>query len=274
MIDPMDANEAERRRWNDEGWTAMWPKRERFTDAVTPLLVDALALRPGERVLEVGSGGGKAAQAAARKVGPEGAVVGADISAALSALATTRATDGGVHNVTFHVVDMQTDHVPGAPFDAAMSQFGVMFFSDPVAAFANVRAHLRSGGRLAFACWQSVDRNPWFFGLALAGIAPPPPPPAPGQSPTGPFTLADPAHVTGILASAGFEDADVRPHRLELELPEDSVVDDAQLRFIGIAPERMDEARAAVDAHMLQFRLPSGLNRFPLAFQIVTATNP
>ena len=85
--------------------------------------------------------------------------------------------------------------------------------------------------------------------------------------------IADPAHVTGLLEAAGFKDVGVHPHSLELELPEDSVVDDTQLAFIGIAPERMDEARRAVDAHMAQFRLPSGLNRFPLAFQIVTAQN-
>ena len=267
----MDGNEVERRRWNDDEWTAMWPKRERFTDAITPILVDTLDLQPGERVLEIGSGGGRAAQAAAAKVGPTGSVTGADISAPLSALATKRAADAGIDNVTFHVVDMQTEQVPGAPFDAAMSQFGVMFFTDPVAAFANIRAHIRPGGRLAFACWQAMDRNPWFYGMALSGIAPPPPPPAPGFSPTGPFTLADPDHVTGILAAAGYRDVAVDARRLDLELPEDSVVDDAQLRFIGVAPERMDEARAAVDAHMAQFRLPSGLNRFPLAFQIVTA---
>ena len=68
----MGANEHERRRWNDEGWVAVWPKRERLTDAITPYLLDALALRPGERVLDVGSGGGKATIAAARAVGPDG----------------------------------------------------------------------------------------------------------------------------------------------------------------------------------------------------------
>ena len=271
MIGSMDTNELERRRWNDDEWTAMWPKRERFTDAITPLLIGALDLQPGERVLEVGSGGGKAAQAAAAKVGPTGSVTGADISSPLSALATKRAAEGGVDNVTFQVVDMQTERVDGGPFDAAMSQFGVMFFADPVAAFANIRGHLRPGGRLAFACWQAMERNPWFFGVALIGIAPPPPP---TSSPTGPFTLAEAEHVTQILEAAGFDGVAIDPQRIELELPEDSVVDDAQLRFIGIAPDRMDEARTAVGRHMAQFRLPSGLNRFPLAFQIVTATNP
>jgi len=66
----MEPNATERARWNDDGWTTAWPKREVLTDSVTPLLLDALALRPGERALDVGCGGGKAAIAAARRVQP------------------------------------------------------------------------------------------------------------------------------------------------------------------------------------------------------------
>ena len=69
----VETNEVERRRWNDERWAAMWPKRERLTDAVTAFLLDAVALRPGERVLDVGCGGGRTSLAAARAVGTEGA---------------------------------------------------------------------------------------------------------------------------------------------------------------------------------------------------------
>ena len=75
-----EANEAERRRWNDERWVAVWPKREALTDTITPYLLDALALQPGERVLDVGCGGGKATIAAAQAVGPTGNAIGADIS--------------------------------------------------------------------------------------------------------------------------------------------------------------------------------------------------
>jgi len=199
-----DSNPAERRRWNDAQWVAVWPKRERFTDAVTPELLDALALAPGEHVLDVGCGGGNATIAAARRVGATGAAVGADISAGLVELARTRAGDAGVGNVTFEVVDMQHDQLADAPFDAAMSQFGVMFFDEPTIAFTNIAHQLREGGRLAFACWQPPDRNPWFFALALAPFLTPPPPPAAGKAPTGPFALGDPEYTTGVLRAAGF----------------------------------------------------------------------
>ena len=269
----MEANQAERRRWNDAQWVAHWPKRERLTDAVTPFLLEALDLRRGERVLDVGSGGGKAALAAAALVGDHGAVVGADISVPLTELANERAEAAKAGNARFRVVDVQSERADDGPFDVAMSQFGVMFFDEPVTAFANIRTHLRPDGRLGFACWQAIVCNPWFIGAALGGIAPAPPQPEPGKSPTGPFALGDPERVRAILDAAGFVDLSLVNHDLTVEAPDDSVVDDAQLAFIGVPAERMAEARVAVDRHLAQFRQPSGESRFPLAFQIVTAVN-
>ena len=195
----MAANEAQRLHWNDEGWVAVWPKRERLSDAITPFLIDALALQPGEQVLDIGCGGGKATIAAAKAVAPTGRAVGADISVKLTGLAARRAAEANVSNATFVVVDAQHDPVAGAPFDVAMSQLGVMFFDETVTAFTNIRAQLKPGARLAFACWQTVDRNPWFLGTVLGGVVPPPPPPAPGKNPIGPFSLGDPDRTIGLL---------------------------------------------------------------------------
>ncbi len=270
----MGANEFERRRWNDEGWAALWPRRERLTDKVTEYLLAALALRAGERVLEVGSGGGKAALAAAEAVGGKGAVVGADLSALLNRLAEQRVSEAGAGNVTFCLADVQTDTVEGGPFDAAMSQFGVMFFDEPIVAFSNIRAHLKPAGRIAFACWQSSEQNPWFFAPAIAQFLPPPPEPEPGKSSTGPFALADPEQTTAVLHAAGFTHVDRTPHALEVEAPEDSIVDEAQLVFMGVPEERLSAAKVAVDQHMQQFRIDAQRSRFPLAFQIFKASRP
>ena len=200
-----EANVVERRRWNDACWASVWPKREAMTSSVTEILLSHLDLRTGERVLDVGSGGGITAIAAVDRVGPGGSVVGADISAPLVELASRRAADRQIPNLSFCVADVQRDTVPGAPFDVAVSQFGVMFFDEPVTAFANIRRHLAPGGRFAFACWQPIERNPWFLGPALADFALAPPPPAPGKSPTGPFSLSDPERVGEILAGAGWK---------------------------------------------------------------------
>ncbi len=270
----MTDNDAERRRWNDEHWTAAWPKRERLTDEVTPYLLDVVSLRTGERVLDIGCGGGRTTMAAGRAVGPGGAVVGADLSGPITSLAEQRARDAGATNITFVVVDMQSASVDGGPFDVAMSQFGVMFFDEPVAAFTNVVRHLTPGGRIAFACWRSLEENPWFVGAAIARFLPAPPPLVPGKSQTGPFSFADPERTVDILRSANLVDIRRTPHDLTVDIAREVVVDDAQLTFMGVGEGQLPDARAAVEEHMVQFRIDDETSRIPLAFQIFEATTP
>jgi SAM-dependent methyltransferase len=268
------ANESERERWNDERRYSAWPKRERLTDAVTPLLIAAVGPAPGDRIADIGAGGGRSAFAAAQAVGPEGAVVGIDISEGLLRLAGERKASNGAGNVTFVLADAQTDPFPGAPFDAAMSQFGVMFFDDPVAAFSNIGAQLRPGGRLAFACWEPLEANRWFFLDAVREFVPPAPPPEPGHVPTGPFSLADTDATSALLERAGFTEVRYVQHKLDADAPEDTVLDDLQLSAMGVPPERMPEAMAAARDYLSQFRIDGELHRFPLAFLIFTAYRP
>jgi SAM-dependent methyltransferase len=268
------ANESERERWNDERRYTVWPKRERLTDAVTALLMEALAPASGERVLDVGCGGGRSAFEVARIVGSGGSVVGWDLSEGLLALAEERLADSGAGNVTFVLGDAQVERLPGPPFDAAISQFGVMFFEDPVAAFANIRAHLRGGGRLVFACWQPLEANPWFFSEAVKPFVPPPPPREPGAVVPGPFAFGDAGHVTSVLEGAGFVDVEAELHGLSPEAPLDTVLDELQLTAMGVPEEDLDEAMDAATAYMERFRVDGGLWRFPIAFQIFSATTP
>jgi SAM-dependent methyltransferase len=265
------ANELERRRWNDERWARLWPRREQLTQSVTSYLLSAAALQPGERVLDVGCGGGKLSLAAARLVGHEGAVTGADLSEPMLSLARGRAHEAGSRNVAFEHVDVQVDVVPGAPFEIALSQFGVMFFDEPVVAFSNIAAQLVPGGRIAFACWQPVELNAWMFSAAIAGYAPPPPPTPPGKSATGPFSLADTAHTTGILEAAGFEGVRFARYELTVDLPQDAIYDEDQLAINQIPVEQRAAAAAAVEAYLERFVIGGGLSRFPLAFQVFTA---
>jgi SAM-dependent methyltransferase len=266
-----ETNEAERRRWNDEYWSSVWPKRERMTSAVTDILLDHLNLSTGERLLDIGSGGGTTVIAAADRVGPGGSALGADISVPLVDLARSRAADRQLTNVSFVVADVQRDTVPGAPFDVVSSQFGVMFFDEPVTAFANIRGQLVPGGRLGFVCWRAVERNPWFIGPALAGYVPPPPPPAPGKSPTGPFSLSDPERVGEILAGAGWTSVARNPYELVATLDRDAVIDDGQLRFLGVPEDSFDDARRAVDDYLAPLQTADGRIRSPLSVQVFTA---
>jgi SAM-dependent methyltransferase len=171
-------------------------------------------------------------------------------------------------------MDMQIGTVAGEPFDLAVSQFGVMFFDQPTKAFGNIGAHLRPGGRLVFICWQSVDRNPWHIGTALAGLMPAPPPPAPGASPVGPFTLGDPARTASLLTGAGFIDVSVDPRTTIALAPASAIVDTTLLEFMGVPPGARAEAAAVIGRHLAQFEGDGTTYAFPLAYQVVTAVRP
>jgi SAM-dependent methyltransferase len=261
----VETNAAERRRWNDEYWASVWPKREQLTSAVTDILLGHVGLIAGEKVLDVGSGGGTTSVAASGLVGDDGLVVGADISTFLVALAQQRALDQGAANISFSVADVQQDTIPGGPFDVAISQFGVMFFDEPATAFANIRRHLIPGGRLSFACWQSVEKNPWFVGPVLAAYVSSPPPPAPGKSPTGPFSLSYPDQVDEILLSAGWKNVERVPYELVVNVDREAIVDDEQLTFLGVPQSSLQNARQSVDEQLERLTGSDGRIEAPLS---------
>jgi SAM-dependent methyltransferase len=168
-------------------------------------LIAQAGFQPGERVLDVGCGGGENSLAIARLVGPNGAVTGLDISEALVASCAARAKAEGIANASFVAGDAGSVALSPAGFDRLFSRFGVMFFGDPYAAFTHIRGLLRPGARMDFACWGPLPENPWRTDVAkiTAGYfdAPPPPPRAPG-----PFAFEDRSYVEDILAKAGFVD--------------------------------------------------------------------
>lgn len=265
-------NEQQRVHWNDPSVASFWPRKEHLTGAVTGQVLRKAGAGPGRRVLEVGSGGGMASLQAAELVGDGGRVVGVDISAPMVALARQRAQEAGVANVHFVEADMQVAHVDGGPFDVAVSQFGVMFFEDPVAAFANVRAHLVPGGRIAFACWRDQDVNPWFSGPALAPYVAQPEPQAPGQRVVGPFAFADASYVVDTLESAGWSHVERSVHEETVAVDADVLLcGEDELVFRGVDPARCSEAQRAVEASLSPFRTDDGRYRVSPGYHVFVA---
>ncbi len=177
---------------------------------VTAAALAALQLRLGERALDIGCGGGATTQQAAELVGAGGRVVGVDISRPMLELARRRAE--GRNTITFIEADAGAGAIPGAPFDAAFSRFGVMFFEEPVAAFANIRGAMKPGGRLAFACWRPFKENLWSAEPlgALTPLLKEPLKPADPNAP-GPFALADADKTRRVLDEAGWREINIAP---------------------------------------------------------------
>jgi SAM-dependent methyltransferase len=266
------ANQAQRRHWNDAVRLAAWRRREPMTAAVTPALFGHASFEAGGRILDVGCGGGRTTIAAARDVGPGGEAVGADLSAPLLDLARQRSAEAGVTNARFVVADAQVARVDGAPFDAAVSQFGVMFFDDPTAAFANIRSHLHPGGRLTFACWQRAADNPWFSGPAFQSLLPPAPDPEPGKSAGGPFALADPERTAAILTVAGWSAIERFAYSHTAVVGPEALFDEPDyLRFLGIPEDRLADAETAMEQLLGPLRRGDGRCDAPLAYQVFTA---
>ena len=207
------ANEAQIEQWNsDEAghWVAYQDRYDAMLAPFSNRILDATPISKVSRVLDVGCGCGSTTLEVARRV-TAGRATGIDISAPMLEAAKSRADASNITNVSWLLGDAQVMEMAAGSFDAAISRFGVMFFDDPEAAFANIARALGPGGTLAFACWQEMLKNEWILvpGLALAEHVPLPdlgPPGGPGM-----FALADPERIRSVLSGAGFASVAVEP---------------------------------------------------------------
>lgn len=251
-------------RWNGPAGQA-WAEAQTLTDRMfkpfEDLLVDAVSATGAGYVLDVGCGTGATTVALARRLGAQGRCVGVDISDPMLAAARARAErDEEGARAVFIRADAQ-DHAFGpAAFDAIVSRFGVMFFGDSVAAFANLRRAAKDSGELRFLAWRATAENPFMTTAERAAAPLLPGLPARQPDEPGQFAFADPDRVERILTESGWAGIDIRPVDASCVFPEHELVP-YFTRFgpVGQALRDVDErtrgqvvetARAAFDPYV------------------------
>lgn len=257
-------NDAQIESWDGAGgehWAAEAERYDRINSGYTEHIVRAASPAPGERVLDVGCGNGALSLAVAPLVAPGGSVTGLDISGPMLATAERRAAEAGRDDVSFTKGDAQVASLPDASVDVVVSRFGVMFFDDPVEAFANLARALRPGGRVAFSCWRDLLSNDWLMVPVAAALEHVPMPRLGVPGEPGPFALADPDRLRSILGDAGLADVGVEEVEVPMEIGTD--VDDAvsflqgtdmaATIFADVEPDAVarawDAIRAALEPH-------------------------
>jgi SAM-dependent methyltransferase len=165
--------------------------------------MQALAPRSGDVIVDIGCGAGQTVLQLAARVGPAGKVIGVDIAPLLLDLARRRA--GNLSQVSFVECDALALDLPHRSVDGVFSRFGVMGFSDPVAAFRGFQRMMKPSARLAFVCWRSLDENELdLLPLRAAGLE--------HLIDRTPFSFADPDIVQATLEAAGFSQITIRAH--------------------------------------------------------------
>jgi len=235
--------------WNGvqgQRWVDQQALLDRMIDPFGQAALQAASARPGECVLDIGCGCGSSSLALARAVGPQGRVLGVDISRPMLDAARRLAATRPRLKISFAEADASSAALPTGQ-DLLYSRFGLMFFAEPVPALRHLRSALRAGGRCAFVCWRTPRDNPWAMTPLMAarqalGINPPPADPlAPG-----PFAFADEQRLRGLVAEAGF--ADIQLQRIDAPIRLGATVREAAASSLQLGPaSRL--AREAGPAH-------------------------
>ena len=245
MDDTSSNSDEQAARWNTTaGWA--WVDAQSLLDqmmkGLEDHLVDSVVAGPGRRVLDVGCGTGGTTLAVARRLGSEGRCVGADVSEPMIAAARARAERDCIP-ARFILADVENHPFEPASVDTIISRFGIMFFNDPIKAFANMRRASTDDGTLHVIAWRSAAENP-FMTTGLREAAPLLPNlPAPRADGPGQFSFADPERVAAILDSGGWADVDLQPIDVECTLPEAELTRFiTELGPVGMALQGSDES--------------------------------
>jgi SAM-dependent methyltransferase len=232
--------------WNGrmgDAWVSVEDNIDNMLAPLTESAISRLAPAAGQRIIDIGCGCGSTSI----MIADQGAEVwGIDISDTMIRQANSKNS-----KVTFSVADAASLSFE-AKYDAIFSRFGIMFFSDPEAAFKNLKSALKPGGRLVFLCWQTPAKNPW-MAMAAQALQPYQPDDLPPPDPTapGPFSLADPDRTKKLFTAAGFTDISIENIEREIYLGKD--VDEAIefQRHVGPLSALLAETEASMHDELI-----------------------
>lgn len=284
MAKMTDANAEQSDYWNDRAgrnWVELQKKMDDMLRPFGDAALAAVAPKAGEHVLDIGCGTGTTTMSIAESVGPQGSVMGVDISRTMLAHAQARAAVTPEYNITFKAADAQTEALPPSRFDAVFSRFGVMFFGDPAAAFANIGSAVKPGGRIGFVCWREPRDNPWASEPPKLARPYVELPPRPGPEEPGQFSFADETRVERLLTEGGWTGVTIERFDIEHRYADD--LDAAVERAFLFGPHSgaMNEAPQHVqDSFRNDLRAlfeplaAAGEIRYPFSTWVVTARRP
>ncbi|QYN19175.1 class I SAM-dependent methyltransferase [Amycolatopsis sp. DSM 110486] len=274
------ANTGHADAWN--GWEGVhWAQNPARYNAIVAAFTDEFfqtaAIGEDDRVLDIGCGTGQVTLQAARRAS-HGHVTGVDLSAPMLDRAQADAAREGIANVEFEQGDAQVQGFPERAFDLAISRGGVMFFSDPVAAFANIRRALRPRGRLVFMGPQA-GRPDSAYARATSALNPHLHSPSPAARGMG--SLVDPARIRAVLDQAGFTDANIRPVEALMDYGHDAsdaadfILSQGPVRFNLRGKDQLavDSIRDELRTGLAAYETSTGV-RIPGAVWLVDAARP
>jgi len=278
------ANIEQAEHWNSgeemRHWVDLQARYDTMLEPFAEMIMSAAQISSGQTVLDLGCGCGATTLAAAVLAAP-GEVVGVDLSAPMLQRGRQDAGAAGLANTSFLQADAQVHSFEPDFFEAVISRFGVMFFGDPVAAFSNLRAATRPGGRLVFVCWRPMADNAWLLvpGSALAQHVPLldlGAPDAPGM-----FAFSEPERVRSVLSDAGWIDVTLEPKETTVLVGGGGSVADTveflrtgfmgRTLLAGMDAEAKDKALAAVNEALTPYVSDGGVC-LGAAVWLVTAT--
>ena len=278
----MAPNERQFEAWNGSESVHYVNHADRYDRQLLPFteaLQEQVRLTPHHALLDAGCGCGGLTLAVARIVD---SAVGVDFSVPLTTVASGRARASRVDNVEFVVADAQTHVFAPGTFDVVVSQFGLMFFDDPVAAFSNLRRSLAPHGRLAFVSWQGLSANEWLTVVAdevahrvdipdFGGLSGGP----------GMFALKDRDEMTALLETAGFTEVTFESLAPTILIGGGGTAEKSMDFFLGMGmvrglvglagPDARDDVMEAVRSSLSERHEPGVGMRFRAGAWMVTA---